>query len=867
METTLLATKLFIPRATTGMVVRPRLVQRLQGILNNRLTLVSAPAGFGKTTLLSQWIQDNKFPTTWLSLEGAENDPVRFWGYCIGALQKISPATGEKALSLLHSSPPIPIESTLNVLLNDITSIPEDFVLVLDDYYFIHSEAVHQGLTYFIEHLPPVMHLVIITRVDPPLPLARFRGKGSMLEIGTDDLRFNNSEAAGLFASLMGQALAAQDLEAINIRAEGWVVGLKMAALSLGKQKDIKISIAAFTGSQRYIMEYLVEEVLGYQSQDVRDFLLKTSVLTRMCGPLCDAVTQGTGGRERLLNLEKANLFLIPLDELREWYRYHHLFAELLRHQLDLDYGKDMAYELHKKASRWYEDKGLFEEAIDHALAARDWERAMVIMGYTQVYTRWVSTLTFLNWLRQIPEEILRSHTERYINYAHALWAAGQYAAAEECVNYLDTVAEHDRRLQGMIANVRAFIAGRVNDFSRAEEYARKALSLLDPDDIEQANAFIVLGSIYIMRGWLLEAEPLLKRVVELYQQANLTARAPFTYLGIVAAMRYKLNQAITFHRQAVEVAKGDPVTAETHLHLGYLYYYLNDLREAVLHARQAVDLFKLSGTPQLVSGYLFLAQISMAMGDREAALKSLGNADLIVSQGYIDPLTRTYSMAYHASIDLQDGDTESAIRWLKDVITLDLLSLMVPPPVVRLYWAQKGKATEAEYMQKIYEHHTQHGGQALIIAVRIIQALDSLGPENPLDCLSEALVMARPEGAVRLFTDFGMELVPLLHQAVSKGIEPEFARKLINIIESEDHQRKIRKGELPPSSISSAVLSEREMEVLHLMASGLSDRQISGKLVISLSTTKTHVHRILEKLNATSRMQAVTQAKELKLI
>ncbi len=721
-------------------------------------------------------------------------------------------------------------------------------------------------MTYFIEHIPPVMHLVIVTRIDPPLPLARFRGKGILLEIGTDDLRFNNNEAAGLLVSLMGQILTAKDLEAINTRAEGWAVGLKIAALSLGRQQDIKESIAAFTGSQRYIMDYLVEEVIGYQSQDVRGFLLKTSVLARMCGPLCDAVTQGTGGRERLLSLEKANLFLMPLDESREWYRYHHLFAELLRHQLELEYGKDMAYELHRRASRWYEENNLFEEAIDHALAARDWERAMVIMGYTQVYTRWVSTLTFLNWLRQIPEEILRSHTERYINYAHVLWAAGQYAAAEECMNYLDTVAEHDRRLQGMIANVRAFIAGRKNDFSRAEEYAKKALSLLDPDDVEQANAFIVLGSIYIVRGWLIEAEPLLQRSAELYQRANLRARNS-PYLGIVAALRNKLNQAITSHRQVIEAAKDDPVTAETHLHLGYLYYYLNDLREAVLHARQAVDLFKLSGTPQLVSGYLFLAQTSMAMGDREATLKSLENADLIVSQGDIDPLTRIYSMAYHASIALLDGNTESAVRWLKDVTALDLLSLWVPPPVVRLYWAQKGKAIEAEQMHKTYEHHVQHGGQALMIAVRIIQALDSLGPESPLDCLGEALVLARPEGLIRMFTDFGMELVPILRQAVSKGIDPEFARKLVNIIETEDRQRKIRKGELPPSSVSSAILSEREMEVLHLLASGLPDRQIADKLVISLSTTKTHVHRILEKLDATSRMQAVTQAKELKLI
>ncbi|HEX9976361.1 MAG TPA: hypothetical protein VGA82_03835, partial [Dehalococcoidales bacterium] len=378
--TSLLATKLFVPPARPGLVARPRLQERFRVAFNYGLVLVSAPAGFGKTTLVSEWVHSSRppVPTAWLSLEEGENDPVRFWDYFIAALKILKPAVGETALSLLHAPEPYPTESLLTALINDLTGIRKDFLVVLDDYHLIVAEPIHAGIAFLLDHMPPKMHLIISTRVDPPLPLAHFRGRGTMLEIGAEDLRFTLEEATALLEGLQDLELGADDVSALNARTEGWVVGLKMAALSMRGQKDMRRFLTTFTGSQRYVMDYLVEEVLRRQSPEVQDFLLKTAVLERLTGPLCDSVTGHNDSQEMLIKLESAfGGFLVPLDESRQWYRYHHLFAELLRHQLERISGAEEVTLLHQRASQWYEDNKLPDDAIHHSLVARDWERAM----------------------------------------------------------------------------------------------------------------------------------------------------------------------------------------------------------------------------------------------------------------------------------------------------------------------------------------------------------------------------------------------------------------------------------------------------------------------------------------------------------
>ena len=383
MEASLLTTKLNIPPARAGSVPRPRLMERLKDCTSSNLVLISAPAGFGKTTLLSEWARQSQphIRTAWVSLDEGDNDPVRFWDYFIAALKTLQPSTGEIALALLHSSQPSPDPSVLTALINDLTNISVDFALVLDDYHLIESQPVHAGIIFLLEHMPPRMHLVIATRADPPLQLAHFRGKEMMLEVRPDDLRFTCEEAGTLLEKMKVPKLSPDELSALNKRTEGWAVGLKMAALSLRHQKDVPEFLAAFTGSQRYVMDYLMEEVLQKQTPEMRDFLMQTSVLERLTAPLCDAVTGRQDSQDILLNLERGHLFIVPLDESRQWYRYEHLFADLLRHQCQANFGTEQVAAFHQQASQWYEDNHLPDEAIHHALAARDWETSIRLIS------------------------------------------------------------------------------------------------------------------------------------------------------------------------------------------------------------------------------------------------------------------------------------------------------------------------------------------------------------------------------------------------------------------------------------------------------------------------------------------------------
>ena len=383
MSTPILATKLYVPPPQPKVVLRPRLIERLNEGLHRKLTLISAPAGFGKTTLVSEWVAGCERPAAWLSLDEGDNDPTRFLAYLVAALQTIAANIGEGVLGALQSPQPPPTESILTTLLNEIATVPDDFVLVLDDYHVIDARTVDDALTFLLDHLPPQMHLVIATREDPHLPLARLRARGQLTELRAADLRFTPAEAAEFLNGVMGLNLSAEDIAALETRTEGWIAGLQLAAISMRGHEDATSFIESFTGSHRFVLDYLVEEVLQQQSESVQAFLLRTSILDRLCGPLCDAVLldPSASGQETLEYLEHANLFLVPLDNERRWYRYHHLFAELLRQRLHQSVasatGDERAWPNCTYApAQWYEDNGLDMEAIHHALAAEDFERA-----------------------------------------------------------------------------------------------------------------------------------------------------------------------------------------------------------------------------------------------------------------------------------------------------------------------------------------------------------------------------------------------------------------------------------------------------------------------------------------------------------
>ena len=676
MQTALLATKLFIPPVRPGTVQRPRLLEKLSGALNCSLTLVSAPAGFGKTTLISEWVHQTKppIPTAWLSLEESENDPVRFWQYLIAALRTVQPEIAEAAQSLLRSSQPVPTESAVTALVNDIAGIRSDVLLVLDDYHFINSEAVHKGVAFLLNHLPPMVHLIIATRVDPPLPVAHFRGKGMLSEIRTDDLRFMPEETAKLL-SVPGRArLSPENVDALNARTGGWVVGLKMASLSMPEGKDVAAFVAEFAGTQRYVMDYLMEEVLERQTEDRRRFLLQTSVLDRLTGPLCDAITGGRYGSEMLLSLEKANLFVVPLDESSQWYRYEHLFAELLRHRLQIEMGKQAVEELQKRASHWYESNGFHESAINHALASRDWGLAVDLIAASRpTSVAAYGGATTLNWLRQVPEGILLARPEGWTQYAWALGFTGQLDAEKAFLDRYEKSPAYDPATAGQIALLRTHVGSYQGD-PRTEEYARKALSLLPQrgDNVLLGVVRLHLGIYYVLRQRFSEAEDALTEACESFRGIDdgFAISQALTYLAIATTMRGGLHRGEEMLRQAVLKAPHHPNTAIAHMYLAIIHFWWNDLDTSASELKKALALNPPPVFLRML--YLYSALRPLVQGDVTAAAEALEKAEAVPAPNTDTVKERARIAAYHVALAIEQGDSESISRWLDRMTEYD---------------------------------------------------------------------------------------------------------------------------------------------------------------------------------------------------
>ncbi len=541
MSMPILATKLYIPPLQPNVVLRPRLSKRLDEGLHRKLTLISAPAGFGKTTLVSEWIAGCGRPAAWLSLDADDNDLTRFLTYLLTALQTlalsevegIETKIGEGMLDVLQSLQHPPIESILTVLLNEITAVPDNFTLILDDYHVIDSKPVDNALIFLLEHLPPQIHIVITTREDPNLPLARLRARGQLTELRATDLRFTPAEAAGFLNLVMDFKLSAEDIAALEIRTEGWIAGLQLAAISMQRQKDVTSFIRSFTGSHNFVMDYLVEEVLKQQSQSIQRFLLRTSILERLCGPLCDAVLQdpSTSGQEILEYIERANLFIIPLDNERHWYRYHHLFADLLRQRLHQsmttsteDEGGNSA-ELHKRASLWYEDNDLEIEALHHAFAAEDFERAagLIELARTAMDQSFQSA-TWLGWVKTLPDELVCTRPVLSVGYVWALLDVGELESGEARLRDVErrlgatadlseqpevppaemvVVDEEEFRfLPVSIATAHAYLSSAFGDIPSTVKYARQALDLLPEEEhLRRGTAAALLGMAYWASG------------------------------------------------------------------------------------------------------------------------------------------------------------------------------------------------------------------------------------------------------------------------------------------------------------------------------------------------------------------------------
>jgi LuxR family maltose regulon positive regulatory protein len=872
-ETSLLKTKLNIPPARPQMVPRPGLTERLKEGLGYNLVLVSAPAGFGKTTLLSQWSHLNKslVSTAWISLDEGDNDPVRFWDYFIAALQTLQPGCGEKILPWLHSSQPLSTESMLTALINELSVVKGDFVIVLDDYHVIGSQQIHDGITYLIERLPDRVHLVIATRADPPLPLARFRGKGMMLEIRTDDLRFTRDDAASLLKELKIPGLSARDVAALNERTEGWVVGLKMAALSMRGQKDIPGFIAAFTGSQRYIMDYLMEEVLRKQSPEWRDFLMKTSVLERLGGPLCDFVTGRKDSRDILLNLERGHLFIVPLDESWQWYRYEHLFSDLLRHQCAMVYGKEQVAALNRQASQWYEDNNLPGEAIIHALTAKDWPRAMrLIYTHGEAWRKRGEFNTLLGWLQAIPHEVLRGHLRLYSLYAALLAAVGQPDAAEAALSHLEVAARDDTALQGEIAFTRGIVCRYRGDLGRCIELFEKAFTLAPSEDVAmRSRAALSIAHARQRYSHFQEAEKWATIACELGQQAgdSLAVIMAMSQIGIVNSYRGKLKHAVEIYKKANELAGQTAWAGTSYDMLCLNLYYLNELEAADENARLVIERYESSGeNTGMITAFIYQAQICLARGDEAGADAAMAKLDEASRHPSIDSIWYARYIASRVRYAIQRDNIKEAARWGERLPDAAGIMLFDQPVPACLLLAQGKREAAARLLQELYERVIQLDATTMVILVRAYQALAADNEAAALEFLAEALNMAAPEGVIRYFVDEGRLLKPLLEKALIKGITPEFTRKLLDIIKEEERRRQARKRAAAPPPLP-GLLSERELEVLRLLAEDIPNRRIAAKLDVSLGTVKTHVHHIIDKLEVKDRRQAVQRARDLKLL
>jgi LuxR family maltose regulon positive regulatory protein len=881
MFTPILATKLYIPPPRSKVVLRPNLIERMNEGLHRKLTLISASAGFGKTTLISEWAADCKRPVAWLSVDKGDNDPTCFLTYLVAALQTVAPKIGTGVLGALQSPQPPSIESILIALLNEIATIPDNFILVLDDYHIIDSKPVDNALTFLIEHIPPQMHLVIATREDPDLPLARLRARGQLTELRTTDLRFTPAEASEFLNRVMGLNLSAEDIAALENRTEGWIAGLQLASLSMQGHKDASSFIKSFTGSHHFVLDYLLEEVLHQQPENVQTFLLRTSILDRICGPLCDAVfgSPSASGQETLEYLERANLFIVPLDDERRWYRYHHLFVDLLRQRLPHsgvsspgDEGNSVA-ELHKRASAWYEDNGLDIEAFQHAAAVNDVERADGLIDTKGLSQHFSTRGLILDWLASLPTTVLDTRPSLWVRYASVILGGGQTTGVEEKLQAAEAAlqdAEIDdktRDLIGRIAADRATLALTRYQPEAMITQGRRALEYLRPDNLtSRFTANWNMAFAYRLRGERDAAGRAFADALSIAQASGNSRNISLATmcLGEIQELENKLYTAAENYRRALQLL-GDqppPSASEAHLGLARIFYEWNDLEAAEQHGQKSLQLARQydKKIDRFIFGEVFLAQLKLARGDVSGAAAMLVETEQSVRQNNF--VHRMLEVAAAQVLTLLHQGNLAAAAYLAQ--TQDL-----PISRVRVLLAQGDPSAALAVLEPLRRQMEAKVWADERLKAMILQAvaLHALGEKDQaVQLLGEALALAEPGGFIRSFVDEGTPMAHLLSEAAAHGIMPNYVGKLLAAFEAEK-QKSEDKSYLPIAIPISEPLSQRELEVLHFIAQGLTNREISKRLFLALDTVKGHNRIIFGKLQVQRRTEAVARARELGLL
>jgi LuxR family maltose regulon positive regulatory protein len=901
----LLLTKLSVPPVRLSLVARQRLVKQLDAGLSSKLILVTGPAGFGKTTLLSNWLHSCSLPIAWLSLDAGDNDPVRFWTYVIASLQKLQAGIAEHVLTMLSSVQTRSLETIMTAFINALATLPEDIVLVLDDYHVIDAQPIHDAITLLLDYLPPQFHLVLASRSEPPLPLARLRARCHMVELTANDLRFSRDEAEVFFHNVMNLKLSDEDITALALRTEGWIAGLHLVSIALQGRQNVSQFVGEFQGNHRYILDYLASEVLQRQPQHIQQFLLQTSILDRFNGSLCDAVTEQKNSQAVIEQLEQANLFLVGLDDKRYWYRYHHLFVEFLYERLYRTSPEGLQA-LHHRAAQWHIRHGLITEAIRHALAASEFSLAAYLiqkMAQTMLMRREVTTL--LAWLFALPDTIVQDAPHLSLVYAWALIHANQLEAVEQYLQNAESAIEAGKVLgeipsmRGEIAAIRARVAAFSGDSSRTIELSQHALALL-PENVMHIRGEVALnlGIAYISNGNTAAASQAFVQAKDISEAAgNLrTTMLAVRYLALLQVDQGLLYQAAEMYRQGLNVAHSAgetmlPPLGFMHLGLGELLYEWNMLDDATAHLEEAIERGQRGGDVKIwLMAYLLLAHVKHALGDLDSVNSILEKVEHLIRQANFTR-AHLWLKADRALLEIAKGNVAAAANW-EQTCGLDMdaeptFALEYEYFILARMLLAQSKTQKAIHIAsqllRMAEEKERTGVMISNLSLLATAYEAANNSKQVIHVLGRALALAEPQGYIRTFVNMGAPMECLLkklrkayltRQQSGNNQRWTFSLNYLDTLLAAfgntqgvlNNETEIVRNILPMQPLLES-LSEREQDVLQLLAAGQSNREIAQHLIVGLNTVKTHVKSIYAKLDVHSRTQALVRAQALRLL
>jgi LuxR family transcriptional regulator, maltose regulon positive regulatory protein len=886
-----LSTKINPPLPGRALLPRPLLIERLTECLDPgcRLGLISAPAGYGKTSLLCAWAAGCGCPAAWLSVDEWDNDPARFLAYLVLAVQKLEPGLGGDVLAYLRSPNPPGVDEIIPLWVNLLEGINQPFILVLDDYHLIRAPEIQRAVAFLLEHEPPSMHLVIATRKDPPLPIPRLRARGQLVELRQADLRFSGEETAAFLREGIGATLDPQDVSTLHSRTEGWAAGLQMAAISMQGQTDLSGKIAAFGASHEFIVDYFASEVLAQQGEPIKTFLLQTSILEQLCGPLCDALTGRKDGQATLESLRQANLFVMPLDRERCWYRYHRLFRDLLQKQLQRDQPASLPA-LHRRARVWFEARGMADQAIEHALLAEDPPAALRLVDeHAEPFFMNGEHVTLLRWLGALPEDELSQRPRLQFFQAVMLSAAGKSVEAARVLQLVDRALAHldprdpqQRLILGRAAAVHAVAASLQDDPQIILTYANRALEFLPAEEIGWRSSVLLARSYasYLLGDPASSVQGLSLSI----EQAKATSSHLLVLMEIpMLAESYwvqgQLNRAAEACQAGFQYMEHTglshaPMCDHLYITWGVMCLERDDLEQAAAAIRRGLELSRNGrAITNQVLGHQAMLRVCLVQGDLPGARASLAAAEALFQEHKIPVKYQSEIIEMRARMLIREGQWETAKNGLQaqgvapggEIRSSNHALYLL---LVRIWIAQGEFDSAEDLLNRLAQFYPSVHCLRWMISVQILRARLSLARgDKPLAlvALASASALAGPEGFIQDFLEEGAALGALLQEAVRVQLRPAEAQALL---------ARLSQGQAHPAAQSAPItaelvepLSERELEVLGLVAQGLSNQAIAARLYVTLRTVKFHTGNIYGKLGVTSRTEAVSHARTLGIL